>query len=93
MLTQCQYSRWLHRHTFFTNIFLKKEKVRETVFACSYGLHVESLKQKKNGQKSRDTVPLKLFSENKIKNFFEKEERKILPNGYLIINFLINLLI
>ena len=36
----------------------ENEKVRETVFACSYGAQVESFKQKKNGQKSRDTVPL-----------------------------------
>ena len=31
----------------------------ETVFACSYGTHIEYLKQKKNkGQQSRDTAPL-----------------------------------
>ena len=34
----------------------ENEKVRETVFACSYGAQVESFKQKK-GRKSRDTVP------------------------------------
>ena len=37
----------------------ENEKFRETVFACSYGAQVESSKQK-NGQKSRDTVPLSL---------------------------------
>ena len=34
----------------------EKERVRETVFACSYGAQVESYKQK-NRRKSRDTVP------------------------------------
>ena len=34
----------------------ENEKVRETVFACSYGAQVEYFKQK-NGQKSRETVP------------------------------------
>ena len=36
------------------------EKVPETVFAHSYRAQVETFKQK-NGQKSRDTVPLKRF--------------------------------
>ena len=40
----------------------ENEKVRETVFACSYGAQVESFKQK-NGQKSRDTVLLRASPE------------------------------
>ena len=35
----------------------KNEKVRETVFACSYEAQVESL-SKKNWRKSRDTIHL-----------------------------------
>ena len=35
----------------------KNEKVRKSLFVCSNGTQVESLKQT-NGQKSRDTVPL-----------------------------------
>ena len=36
----------------------KNEKVCETIFACSHGAQVESFKQKNNGRKSRDIVPL-----------------------------------
>ena len=36
----------------------KNEKVCETIFACSHGFQVESFKQKNNGRKSRDIVPL-----------------------------------
>ena len=36
----------------------KNEKVRETVFACSYGAQIESLSQKKD-RKYRDNVPVK----------------------------------
>ena len=43
----------------FREYLRENKKVRETVFACSYGAQVESFKQK-NGQKSRDTVPLSL---------------------------------
>ena len=43
-----------------SNIFSENEKVRKTVFVCSYGAQVESFKQK-NCRKSRDTVPLRLF--------------------------------
>ena len=35
----------------------ENKKLRETVFACSYGAQVEYFKQK-NGQQSRDTVSL-----------------------------------
>ena len=44
---------------FFDQISSQKQKVCKTVFACSYETCVESLKQKNNGGKSRDTVPLK----------------------------------
>ena len=49
--------------TLFSNFAIKylheNKKVRETVFACSYGYgaQVESFKQKNNGRKSCDTVP------------------------------------
>ena len=32
-----------------SNIFSENEKVRKTVFVCSYGAQVESFKQNKNG--------------------------------------------
>ena len=41
----------------FYEYLCKKEKVRKTVFACSYWAQVESFNQKQIGQKSRDTVP------------------------------------
>ena len=45
---------WTH---VFREYLRENKKVRETVVACSYGAQVESFKQK-DGQKSRDTVPL-----------------------------------
>ena len=42
---------------FAIKYFCENEKVSETVFACSYGAQVESLKKEKNSQKPRDTVP------------------------------------
>ena len=41
----------------FREYLRENEKVSETVFACSYGAQVESLKKEKNSQKPRDTVP------------------------------------
>ena len=48
-------------HTIFEKIFAKTKKICGTVIACPYGAQVESL-SKKNCQKSRDTVPLRLFT-------------------------------
>ena len=45
----------------------KNEKVRETVFACSYEAQVESL-SKKNWRKSRDTISI--YSTSSILTFF-----------------------
>ena len=39
----------------------ENEKVRKTVFPCSYRTQVESLKLNKNGRKSCDTIPLMEF--------------------------------
>ena len=36
------------------------------LFACSFGAQVESFKQNKNGQKSCDTVPLRLTTVQEI---------------------------
>ena len=41
------------------HLLQEHENERKTVFACSYGAKVESLKQNTNGRKYRDTVPLK----------------------------------
>ena len=60
----CPRSQGLRGHSLFElfdRISSRKWKVRETVFACSCGTHVESFKQKNNGRKSRDTVPLASF--------------------------------
>ena len=50
----------------FSNFSIKylceNEKVREIVSACLYEAQLESFKQKNNGRKSRDTVPLRTFS-------------------------------
>ena len=52
----------MYADTRFSNFaieyLLENKKVRELVFACSYGAQVECFKQNKNGRKSRDTVPL-----------------------------------
>ena len=56
----CTRSQQLCGHASFElcdGISSKNEKVRKTFFVRSNGAQVESLKQK-NGQKSRDTVPL-----------------------------------
>ena len=39
----------------------ENEKVWKTVFVCSYGVQVESFKQKYNFWKSRDIVPLNII--------------------------------
>ena len=67
MWARCQRSQQLCGHGFgvvndfvdthFSRISSRKEKARETVFACSYGAQVDSFKQK-NGQRSLNTVPL-----------------------------------
>ena len=49
----CPYSNCLRGHAIFGTLKAKTEKVRETVFACSYGAQVV-----KKARKSRDTVPL-----------------------------------
>ena len=54
-----------YEDTWFLNFAIEylceNEKCCETnFFACSYGAQVKSFKQK-NGQKSRDTVPLSMF--------------------------------
>ena len=38
----------------------ENEKFRETVYVCSYWAQVDSFKQQ-SGQKSRDTVSLRIF--------------------------------
>ena len=51
--------------TRFSNFAIKylreNKKFRKTIFSCSYGAHVESLKTKQNGRKSCDTAPLKEY--------------------------------
>ena len=73
--TLCQHSQQLRRHCVSVvkdyadtqeiislwKYLCENEKFRETVFACSYSAQVESFRPK-NGHKSRDTVPLPLFS-------------------------------
>ena len=51
----CRHSLWLRGH----QIFLLCDQVCETVFACLYGVQIESFKQK-NDWKPRHTVSFKL---------------------------------
>ena len=63
-LTWCQRSRWLRGHTFFANIFAKTKKFSKP-FSPVHGGQIESLTEK-NGEKSRDNVPLMVLkSENR----------------------------
>ena len=53
----CPHSRGHAVFKLCNRISSRKQKVRETVFARSFGVHFESVKQK-YGRKSHDTVPL-----------------------------------
>ena len=50
----CPQCCWLRGHVIF-----ELGNGISSVFACSYGVQVESCQQKKNGRKSCDTVPFK----------------------------------
>ena len=62
--TRCRRSRWPHGQDYLGVITnLKKNVCVHAVvvrpfFACSYGVQVESFKQKNNGRKSCDAIPL-----------------------------------
>ena len=62
---------------FAINYLRKNEKVRETVFACSYGAQVQSFKQN-NGRKSRDIVPLTW-----VEKLIENKKKHVKPHAAL----------
>ena len=87
----CPRSQGLRGHSLlelFDRITSRKWKVRETVFACSRGTHVESFKQKNNGRKSRDTVPLaSFFYTLYLIVGFRSGQNGPIPQLYLIVGF------
>ena len=68
---------WTH---VFREYLRENKKVRETVVACSYGAQVESFKQK-DGQKSRDTVPLRSVMRH-FAHFFFMIQIHLDPSSY-----------